>query len=199
MPIESSEEAVGREGGPNVSSVKPAIVGTAIANAEGRGHLEDSREELRRLADEQAALRRVATLVAPGLPPAEVFAAVAHEVGHVLDADGTVIVRLDPDAATTLVASVGAHLVELPVGSRWKPEPPVAVAVALRTCRPARCDNYSHAPGEYADAVRRLGIRSSVAAPITVEGRLWGAIGAGTRHGRFPTDTEHRMAGFTEL
>jgi GAF domain-containing protein len=175
------------------------LIGTAIANAEGHAQLENSRDRLRRLAEEQAALRRVATLVARGLPPAEVFAAVAHEVGHVLDADGTVIVRLDPDAATTLVASVGAHLVELPVGSRWKPEPPVAVAVALRTCRPARCDNYSHAPGEYADAVRRLGIRSSVAAPITVEGRLWGAIGAGTRHGRFPTDTEHRMAGFTEL
>jgi GAF domain-containing protein len=175
------------------------LIGTAIANAEGHAQLEKSRDELRRLADEQAALRRVATLVARGIPPAEVFAAVAHEVGSVLDADGTVIVRLDPDGATTLVASVGAHLAELPVGSRWKPEPPVAVAVALRTCRPARCDNYSHAPGEYADAVRRLGLRSSVAAPIIVEGRLWGAIGAGARHGRLPVDTEHRMAGFTEL
>ncbi|MCU1625360.1 MAG: histidine kinase, partial [Pseudonocardia sp.] len=175
------------------------LIGTAIANAEGRTQLEDSRDELRRLADEQAALRRVATLVARGMPPAEVFAAVAHEAGAVLDADGTVIVRLGPDGATTLVASVGAHSAELPVGSRWKPEPPVAVAVALRTCRPARCDNYSQAPGDYADAVRRLGLRSSVAAPITVEGRLWGAIGAGTRHGRFPADTEHRMAGFTEL
>ncbi|HEV7852578.1 MAG TPA: GAF domain-containing sensor histidine kinase, partial [Mycobacterium sp.] len=175
------------------------LIGTAIANAEGRTQLEDSRDELRRLAEEQAALRRVATLVARGLPPAEVFAAVAHEAGSVLDADGTVIVRLDHGPVTTLVASVGAHLAELPVGSRWKPEPPVAVAVALRTCRPARCDNYSQAPGDYADAVRRLGLRSSVAAPITVEGRLWGAIGVGTRRGRFPADTEHRMAGFTEL
>jgi signal transduction histidine kinase len=175
------------------------LIATAIANAEGHAQLEDSRDALRRLADEQAALRRIATLVARGLPPAEVFAAVAHEVGHVLDADGTVIVRLDPDTTTTLVASIGAHLAELPVGSRWKPEPPVAVAVALHTCRPARCDNYNHAPGDYADAVRRLGLQSSVAAPITVEGQLWGAIGAGTRHGRFPTDTEHRMAGFTEL
>ncbi|MEK6441519.1 GAF domain-containing protein [Pseudonocardia sp. T1-2H] len=175
------------------------LVATAIANAEGHAQLEDSRDRLRRLAEEQAALRRVATLVARGLPPAEVFAAVAHEVGHVLDADGTVIVRLDPDTTTTVVASVGAHHAELPVGSRWKPEPPVAVAVALHTCRPARCDSYNHAPGDYADAVRRLGLQSSVAAPITVEGRLWGAIGAGTRHGRFPTDTEHRMAGFTEL
>ena len=85
------------------------------------------------------------------------------------------------------------------MGSRWKPEPPVAVAVALRTRRPARCDDYSHAPGAYSDRVRRLGLRSSVAAPIVVEGRLWGAIGAGTRRERFPADTEQRMAGFTEL
>jgi GAF domain-containing protein len=175
------------------------LIGTAIANAEGRAQLEQSRDELRRLAEEQAALRRVATLVARGLPPAEVFAAVAQEVGSVLGADGTVIVRLDPDGATTLVASVGAHSDELPVGSRWKPEPPVAVAVAMRTCRPARCDDYSEAPGEYADAVRRLGLRSSVAAPIVVEGRVWGGIGAGTRRGRFPTDSDRRMAGFTEL
>ena len=175
------------------------LVGTAIANAEGRAQLEDSRDELRRIAQEQAALRRVATLVARGLPPAEVFAAVADEVSSVLGADGTVIVRRDPDGATTLVASVGAHRAELPVGSRWKPEPPVAVAVALRTGRPARCDDYSQAPGEYADAVRRIGFRSSVAAPIVVEGRLWGGIAIGTRHGRFPADTEERMAGFTEL
>jgi signal transduction histidine kinase len=175
------------------------LIGTAIANAEGRAQLEESRDKLLRVADEQAALRRVATLVARGLPPAEVFAAVADEVGRGLDADGTVIVRLDPDGATTLVASVGAHAVELPVASRWKPEPPVAVADALRTCRPARCDDYSRAPGEYAAAVRRMGLRSSVAAPIVVEGRLWGAIGAGTRRGRFPADSDQRMAGFIEL
>ncbi len=175
------------------------LVGTAIANAEGRAQLEDSRDELRRIAQEQAALRRVATLVARGLPPAEVFAAVADEVSSVLGADGTVIVRRDPDGATTLVASVGAHRAELPVGSRWKPEPPVAVAVALRTRRPARCDDYSQAPGEYAGAVRRMGFRSSVAAPIVVEGRLWGGIAIGARRGLLPADTEERMAGFTEL
>jgi K+-sensing histidine kinase KdpD len=72
----------------------------ATANAE-------SREELRVLAEEQAALRRVATLVARGVPPAEVFAAVAQEVGSVLGADATPIARLDPDGAATVVAVVG--------------------------------------------------------------------------------------------
>jgi GAF domain-containing protein len=175
------------------------LVGTAIANAEGRAQLEESRDELRRLAQEQAALRRVATLVARGMPPAEVFAAVADEASSVLGADGTVIVRRDQDGATTLVASVGDHRAELPVGSRWKPEPPVAVAVALRTGRPARCDDYSQARGEYAAAVRRMGLRSSVAAPIVVDGRLWGGIAIGTRREHLSADIEQRMAGFTEL
>jgi signal transduction histidine kinase len=168
------------------------LIGAAIANAE-------SRAELRVLAEEQAALRRVATLVARGLPPAEVFAAVAEEVGHVLATDGTVIVRLDPDGAATLVAGTGAYADQLPVGSRWSLEPPLALAVALRTGHPARLDDTSQAPGAYGDTVRRLGIRSAVAAPIVVEGRMWGAIAVGRRRGRFPADTEQRMADFTEL
>jgi signal transduction histidine kinase len=175
------------------------LVGTAIANAEGRAHLEESRDELRRLAAEQTALRRVATLVAQGVPPTEVFPAVAREVGELLGADAATILRLDPDDAVTILARAGARPTEYPVGSRWVPEPPLAMAAALRTSRPARCDDYSQACDAYGEAVRELGIRSSVATPIVVEGRLWGAIGAGTRHGRFPADTEERMAGFTEL
>ncbi len=174
------------------------LVGTAIANAEGRVQLEESRDELHRLADEQAALRRVATLVARGLPPAEVFAAVAQEVGSVLTNDATNIVRLDPDGAVTVLARVGARPVGYPVGSRWTPEPPLALAVALRTGHPARLDDFSQAFDAYGDAVRRLGIRSGVAVPIVVEGRLWGAIAVGGRQ-RLRADTEERLAGFTEL
>ncbi|MFD1522985.1 DUF4118 domain-containing protein, partial [Pseudonocardia yunnanensis] len=115
-----------------------AAVSEVVALAEGRTREAEtlakanaaSREELRVLADEQAALRRVATLVARGTPAAEVFSAVAQEVGYVLAADTTLILRLDPDGATTLVASVGGvHPAELPVGSRWKPEPPLPSAV----------------------------------------------------------------------
>jgi signal transduction histidine kinase len=176
------------------------LVATAIANAESRAHLEESRDALRRIADEQAALRRVATLVARGGPPAEIFAAVAREVGSVLGADGTLIVRLDPDDATTVIASVGNLPDKLTVGRRWKPEPPMAMATVLRTGHPARNDDYSQAPGEVSEIARRQGIRSGVAVPIVVEGRLWGgAIGTTTRRERFPADSEERMAGFTEL
>jgi signal transduction histidine kinase len=168
------------------------LIGAAIANAE-------SREELRVLAEEQAALRRVATLVARGVRPAEVFPAVAQEVRHVLRADATTIVRLDPDGAATVLTRVGDHAEEVPVGSRWNLEPPLALAVALRTGRPARLDDYSQVSGAYGDRVRRLGIRSGVGTPIIVEGQLWGAISVGGRHGRLPADTEQRMADFTEL
>jgi signal transduction histidine kinase len=175
------------------------LVGTAIANAESRAQLEDSRDELRRLAKEQAALRRVATLVARGVPPAKVFTAVAQEVRHVLGAPASTIVRLDPDGATTVVARLGAESDNLPTGSRWNPEPHLAVTAVLRTGRPARVDDFGEASDANGDAVRRLGLLSSVAAPIMVEGHVWGGIVAGARHGHFPADTEERMAGFTEL
>ncbi|HEY2096378.1 MAG TPA: GAF domain-containing sensor histidine kinase [Pseudonocardia sp.] len=165
---------------------------TATANAE-------SREELRVLAEEQAALRRVATLVARGVTATEAFAVVAHEVGTVLGADATTIVRLDPDGAVTVLIRVGDHPDVIPVGSRWTLDPPLPLAVALRTASPARLDDYSQAPGAYGARVRELGIQAAVAAPIVVEGRLWGAIAVGTRHGHFGAEAEERMVGFTEL
>jgi signal transduction histidine kinase len=175
------------------------LIATAIANAEGRAQLEESRDELRRLAEEQAALRRVATLVARGASPAEVLAAVAQEVGSVLDADSTTIVRLDPDGTATIVTRVGDRPDEFPIGSRWKPELPLPLAVALRSGRSARLDGFSEATDDYGDRLHRMGIRSGVAAPIIVEGRLWGAIGTGTRREHLPADTEQRVADFTAL
>jgi signal transduction histidine kinase len=175
------------------------LLGTAIANAEGRAQLEESRDGLRRLAEEQAALRRVATLVARGVPPAEGLAAVAQEVGCILGADATGIARLEPDGAATVVARVGDIPGVLPLGSRWTPEPSLPWGVTLRTGRPARRDDHREGLGAVDEAVRRLGIRSVVAAPIVVEGRLWGTIAILGRHEPFPPDTEARMAGFTEL
>ena len=168
------------------------LVATAIANAESRAKLD-------LLVDEQAALRRVATLVARGLPSAEIFAAVAEEVAQVTGTDATIIVRLDPDGATTIVAKVGEHPETMAVGSRWKIEPPLVLAEVLRTGDPARGDDYKGRSGEAIDVVGRMGIQSSVGIPIVVEGRLWGALGAGSVGGPFPADAEPRMAGFAEL
>jgi signal transduction histidine kinase len=154
---------------------------------------------VRWLADQQGALRRVATLVAEGASPADVFGAVTEEVGRLLEADSTIIVRRDPDGMATVVARIGGHPAEMPVGSRWTLEPPLALGRVLATGRAARRDGYSDVSGAFAGVIRKMRTRSSVAAPIVVDGRLWGAIGVGTRRERFPPGSERRLLDFTEL
>jgi PAS domain S-box-containing protein len=155
--------------------------------------------ELRRLAGEQAARRRVATLVASGVSPSAVFSAVAEEVERLLDAQATTIGRLEPDGTMAIVASNGTARGELPVASRLKLESELALTAVVRTGRSARVDNYSRASGFRNRGAQRVGIRCTVAVPIMVEGSLWGSIAAGTNREQFPADAEQRMAEFTEL
>ena len=159
-----------------------------------------SRDQLGRLANEQAALRRVATLVARGVPPAEVFAAVAGEVGRLLGSDLASMLRFEPDETVTVVAGWSREGGQLPVGTRYPIEEGSLSASMLRTGRPARIDRYADAAGRIAASARQLGIRSSVGCPITVEGRLWGAATVSSKRPEpLPADTEARVAGFTEL
>jgi signal transduction histidine kinase len=147
--------------------------------------------EYRRIADEQAALRRVATLVAVGAGPDLVFAAVAEEVGALFKADSTAIVRFEPDGDATVMGGDGFE--HAPPGSRAKPGPDSALASVQATERAARRD--------VDDPLASLSteIRSAVASPIVVEGRVWGAMSVGLRRPRLPQDTEQRLAEFTEL
>jgi signal transduction histidine kinase len=164
------------------------------------GSLETSRDQLSRLAEEQAALRRVATLVARGVPPAEVFAAVAEEVGRLLGADSAHIARYEPDDTVTVVAGWSREGEHLPVGTRHTLAGTNLAAAVLRTGRPARVDSYADASGALATSLRRFGIRSSVGCPITVEGRLWGTAAANSKRSEpLPADTEARIANFTDL
>jgi PAS domain S-box-containing protein len=151
------------------------------------------------LADEQAALRRVATLVASGAEPAQVFAAVAEEARGVLGADTTIMARHDPDDQATVVGRAGGLPDWIPLGSRWNLDQTYAVRTVLRTGRPARRDDYTDAPAPVADMLRKGGLRSSVATPIVVDGRLWGALAIASGTGPLPADTEARMEAFTEL
>jgi PAS domain S-box-containing protein len=155
--------------------------------------------ELARLAGEQAALRRVATLVARGVPAVEVFSAVAEEVERLLDAQATTIGRLEPDGTMAIVASSGTARDEMPVGSRMKLESGMVLTRVVRTGRSARVDDYDHASEFVAQRARRLGIRCALGVPIMVEGSLWGSIAAGTEREHFPADAEQRLAEFTEL
>ena len=123
------------------------LVATAISNTE-------SRAGLARLAEEQAALRRVATLVASGTPPEEVFAAVANEVARLLSVEVANVIRLESDATVTLVASAGERI---PVGSRWPVGETTLAPIVFKTGRPARVDNYAEATGQLADDHPRAG------------------------------------------
>jgi signal transduction histidine kinase/PAS domain-containing protein len=169
------------------------VVATAIANAESRG-------ALRRLADEQAALRRVAMLVAEGAGAAAVFDAVAAEMERLLDAEQVSLGRYEPGAELTVVAHRGSYAWRLPAGSRLSHEGENVTAVVRRTERPARMEHLEDARGPIAQIVRAMGMRVSVGAPIVVDGRLWGVITARWSGADSPPgDTEDRMAQFAQL
>jgi PAS domain S-box-containing protein len=155
--------------------------------------------ELGRLAGEQAALRRVATLVAKGVPAAEVFSAVAEEVARLLDAQATTIGRLEPDGTMAIVASSGTASEEMPVGSRVPLDANMVLTRVVQTGRAARVDGYADASEPVVGRIRRMRIRCAVGVPIIVEGRLWGTIAAATEREHFPADAEQRTAEFTEL
>jgi signal transduction histidine kinase len=147
-----------------------------------------------------AALRRVAMLVASSAAPAEVFSEVAGEIRELLGADIATIMRFEPDGTATALARVDATgQAELLTEGRRLLEPPGTIQAVRRTGRPARVDDLAADGSEVADVIRREGLRSAVASPIHVGGRLWGAIAASSRQGPFPAGAEQRMADFTEL
>jgi signal transduction histidine kinase len=158
------------------------------------------RIELTLLAREQAALRRVATLVARGAPPAEVFEAVIAEVGRLAPADAAALSRYETDDTLTVIGGWSRSGGYVPVGTRHPFETGTLGRLVFETRRPGRIDSYADAPGSLAAVVRGLGWRSAVGAPILVEGRLWGVVGvASTTDRPLPLDTEGRLAEFTEL
>jgi signal transduction histidine kinase len=162
--------------------------------------LEQDRGELARLADEQAALLRVATLVAQAAPPAELFAAVTHEVGLLLPVDATSMSRYEPDGTVTMVAGWSRTGETGPVFPRLELGGKNLSTLVSETGRPARIDDYADSSGALAAALRQTGLRSGVGTPIIVEGRVWGVmIAASTSEQPLPPDTEARLTHFTDL
>jgi signal transduction histidine kinase len=169
------------------------LVVTAIANAE-------SREALGVLADEQAALRGIAVLVAQQPSPEEVFTAVTEAVAPLLGADLTAMHMFTDDGTALVVAGWSGNGPMLPVGTRLPLDGDSAAAWIFQTGAAARIDSYVDIDGETAGVARGLGLRSTVGAPILVEGRLWGALMAATRGDEpLPDDAETRIAEFTQL
>ena len=165
---------------------------TAISNA-------SAHSKVRALAEEQAALRRVATLVAQELPQAEVFGAIADEIGRLLAVNSIAMIRYDEGRSQVVVASAGSIADMIPTGTRVPLEGRNVASMVFDIRRAARIDDYSEATGPLADLLVAGGVRSVVGTPIMVSGQLWGAMMAVTHDAPLPPDTEARIGQFTEL
>ena len=151
------------------------------------------------IAGEQAALRRVATLVARGGPPEEVFAAVTEEAARLLDADYAAMARYDLEGARTVVGAWTSAGPTLPVGAQARLGGRNVATLVFQTGRAARIDDHAGAAGSIGEVVREFGIRAAVGVPVSVEARLWGVMIVGSHAGPLPADAEAQLAGFTEL
>jgi signal transduction histidine kinase len=163
------------------------LIGAAITNA-------SARTELRQLAEEQSSLRRVAELVARGAAPDEIFAAVASETSALMDADVS-LTRYEADGSYRVIAGAG---VSPPIGTCVTFEPGDVADQVRRTSEPARIDEQV----EFPDALiaHRLQLRGAAGAPITVDGRAWGALLATSSPDvSLPAGSERRLAQFADL
>jgi signal transduction histidine kinase len=163
--------------------------------------LANSEAAQRALADEQAALRRVATVVAEESPPSRVFQQVTEEVGRLLELPGAAVIQYR-DAHSGMVVGAwserGTPL--LPVGTQFDLEGETVVAKVLRTGAAERVERYDEAHGGLAERMRTAGYRGALAAPVTVAGRLWGAVVAATPSDEpLPEGLEQRLCDFADL
>ncbi len=160
----------------------------------------DAEAAERRLAAEQAALRRVATLIAQGAEPERVFQAVTSEVGQLFGAQTTNMVQYRPEGTSaTLLGGWTAGVASITPGTVLQLDGEAAISRIRETGRPVRIDDYTQLSGHLAEQVRELGARAAVAAPIMVQGYLWGAMIVISNEGPFPPRTETRIAEFTDL
>jgi PAS domain S-box-containing protein len=156
--------------------------------------------ENRMLTREQAALRRVATLVAEGHDAGELFEAVAVEVGQLLSADATRLLRYHENGTASVVGSYGASDAEIGAGSHLSLDRGQLWGRVAQRRSPQRTDRRGDAPDALATSLLAAGIAAAVAVPVVVSGRPWGAIVAAWKHADMAGgDTEIRMAQFTEL
>ena len=162
---------------------------------------DENTTRLQELLAEQAALRRVATMVAGSTPAPALFGRVCEELGELLAVKTTDMIRYEDDGFATVVGTwTGNDTPSFPVGERVPVEGETVTAKLYRSGRPARVDDYDDVEGELAERLREFGIQSVVGAPIYVAGRLWGAIMVSSELAHaFPAGTEARISSFAEL
>jgi signal transduction histidine kinase len=151
--------------------------------------------QLKKLVDEQAAVRRLATLVAQGAQSSQIFNAVAREIGQLLETEYVLINRYEPDHTTTIVGHwCGPGKVELtpPFGGNWPIDNGSVTEAVARTGKPARIDDYALTSTDMGTWAGYSGIASIVGCPIIVKGEVWGMVSS-LGSGAQPEDTEARM------
>jgi signal transduction histidine kinase len=180
-------------------SVLAAFLASSLVVGQLAARAQQEARRSRRLADEQAALRRVATLVARESPPEELFAAVVEEVGRVFPVENVGMGRYESDGTMTTVAISDTLADAFPVGDRWPLGGRNLSTLIFDSGGSARIDSYVDASGRLGVAMRARALRSSVGAPIVVEGRTWGVMTLASTDQPLAADTETRLASFTEL
>ena len=153
------------------------------------------------LAAEQAALRRIATLVAGEAESERVFEQVTAEAARSVGALAASLARFDDDGMVTFVGGWSkSGKLAFPVGSRAGYEGTGVLAAVRDTGQPQRIDRYDGRTGEVVERFRSFGYGSAAAAPVKLGGETWGALVAAVpRDVQPPVGAERRLADFAEL
>jgi signal transduction histidine kinase len=162
--------------------------------------LRASRDQLRLLADEHAAIRRVATLVAHAVAPSELFSAVAREVRALLESDAALLLGCEDDDTLRIVAADAREDIAIAPGVRY----PIAhdrLAARIRKRRLMTAEPQSAVSrGQPGAHLRDQGLQAAAAAPVIVDGALWGVVEvAWSRSHTVPASTAERLTHFAEL
>ena len=203
-PVElPAMRADGSEFPVEIAITRPRIPGPPMFTGYLRDVTERKRDEeaLRMLAEEQAALRRVATTVASEADQERVFALVTEEVGHLLGAHTSNMLRYEPDGTAVVIGAWSTGGVgHMPLGTALELDGPTVAARIRNSARAERVESFEGMPGRTAELVRGLGFRSAVGAPISFTGSVWGAVIVSTVEDRpFEHGAEQRLADFAAL
>src|SRR6266550_835628 len=197
MPSEDGSAALLVTAGIDLSASTPSVADDEAFGGDPEARL----AQVGRLAQEQRALRRVATLVASEASPERVFTAVSEECARVLEVNASAVFRFEGDDTATIVGRHSRHEETddaFALGLRLPADEDTGIGQVLRTGAPARIHDYAERSGEIADNMRVMNYRSSVSAPIVVAGIIWGAVGIASAE-PLPVDTEARLGAFCEL
>jgi signal transduction histidine kinase len=178
-----------------------ALLAATRDRQEITAELEVSHAELTALAKQQAALRRVATLVARGAEPSEVYPVAVNELAWGLGVAHVTVVGYDIDGEGVVLATRDSpHRATMAVGERFPLDGASLSAQIVRTAKPARIDDYSGAEGAIAERMRELQVCSGVGAPVVVDGRVRAGVMVGSIVAEpLPPDTEDRVSDFADL